>query len=571
MRQKTKKGQLQQLPLPLLGDGQPDTAGVTPSTYQTAIFDFMRKGSGDGLINAVAGAGKTWTLLQAARLLDPRRRATFAAFNRHIADTLKARLRGIPMTAHTIHGIGYGCLIKQVGHDLRIDDRKYKMLARAWVERYILLHRVFLKPAELNERIDALTGLVHVARLTLTPAQDLAARGDLAARFDLLLPEAFWPGVADVLEQGKGLTMDEHVIDFADMLWLPHRWQLHPPPVDYLFIDEAQDLSPAQLELVLRSRAEGGRMLFVGDPAQSIFAFAGADADSFWRIKARTNAIELPLSICYRCPQSHLRIARKIVPHIEPRPDAPEGVVEHLPEAQLAQHLREGDLVLCRMTAPLVSWCIRLIQAGIFARVRGVDVGVSLIQLARRVGESESFTYRLFLVHLDALEAEQHAYLAQRRNSAGRLQSLQDQCEARRAAYQSLAVTDLDGLCRAIHRLFADNRPPVWLSTIHRAKGLESDNVFILYPHRLPLEWPEQQPWEWAQELNLRYVAVTRTRQRLVILQPEGLSVDYTDDCISYRMVEKRSQYGQQGVDRQDVMGGAEGRTGFRDDAHPTG
>ena len=73
------------------------SASITPSAYQEAIFEFVLNGQGDGLINAVAGAGKTWVLVQAAQLIrllpGPRRRATFAAFNRHIADTLKARLK----------------------------------------------------------------------------------------------------------------------------------------------------------------------------------------------------------------------------------------------------------------------------------------------------------------------------------------------------------------------------------------------------------------------------------------------------------------------------------------------
>ena len=58
------------------------SAPVTPSAFQAAIFDFVLHGQGDGLINAVAGAGKTWTLLQAARILGQfpgTRRATFAA------------------------------------------------------------------------------------------------------------------------------------------------------------------------------------------------------------------------------------------------------------------------------------------------------------------------------------------------------------------------------------------------------------------------------------------------------------------------------------------------------------
>ncbi len=63
--------------------------------------------------------------------------------------------------------------------------------------------------------------------------------------------------------------------------------------------------------------------------------------------------------------------------------------------------------------------------------------------------------------------------------------------------------------------------------------------MFILWPHRLPLEWPDQQPWEWTQELNLRYVAVTRARQRLVILQPAGLTVNYADDYINRKLIQK--------------------------------
>ena len=84
---------------------------ITPSVYQEAIFDFVLNGKGDGIINAVAGSGKTWTLIQSARLLQllpNAQRATFAAFNRHIAETLRAKLSGTPMTANTINGMGYG-------------------------------------------------------------------------------------------------------------------------------------------------------------------------------------------------------------------------------------------------------------------------------------------------------------------------------------------------------------------------------------------------------------------------------------------------------------------------------
>ena len=67
--------------------------------------------------------------------------------------------------------------------------------------------------------------------------------------------------------------------------------------------------------------------------------------------------------------------------------------------------------------------------------------------------------------------------------------------------------------------------------------------MYILYPHRLPLEWPDQQEWEWEQELNLRYVAVTRATERLVLLQPEKMHVDYTDGYLERHITEKYKEY----------------------------
>jgi superfamily I DNA/RNA helicase len=77
-------------------------------------------------------------------------------------------------------------------------------------------------------------------------------------------------------------------------------------------IDEAQDLNRAQLELVLRAVAPGGRTLAVGDAGQAIYQWSGADARSMANITARTGACQLPLSICYRCPASHVALAATI-------------------------------------------------------------------------------------------------------------------------------------------------------------------------------------------------------------------------------------------------------------------
>ena len=541
-----------QVALPLSESSRNTWASVLPvsvtlSRFQESIFEFILHGTGDGLINAVAGAGKTWVLVQAAKVIqllpDKPRRATFAAFNRHIADTLRERLRGTPMTANTIHGIGHGCLMRHLGAGVTLNKDKYKELSKTWLEVNLALTERFHKAGERHEILFAFHMLTHLARFTLTPPGDLTALSDLAAHFDTLVPDECLPGIAEVLREGEAVAAAQKVIDFTDQLWLPTLWDLTPPLMDFVFVDEAQDLNPAQLALVLKSRAPGGRFLLVGDPAQSIMAFAGADSKSFWNIKQRTNATELPLSICYRCPKSHIRIAQKLVPHIEARPDAPEGVVEMQPETALVNRVQPGDLILCRLTAPLISCCITLVQHDIHARVRGTDVGERLIHIVRGIEKNDQFTYDQFGHYLNIYESQQREYLSRRRFRAGLLQTLKDTCEAIRVCYQTFLVRTLNQLCFEIQRLFSDDKAPVWLSTVHRAKGLENPTVYILQPHKLPLEWAEQQEWEWKQELNLRYVAVTRATERLVLLQPDKMRVDYTDSYLEQRIADKAAEF----------------------------
>ena len=99
----------------------------------------------------------------------------------------------------------------------------------------------------------------------------------------------------------------------------------------------------------------------------SIFGFAGADNHSYEKIVERTQATELPLSLCYRCPKSHLDLVNRIYPEIkiESTKDAAPGTLECIEKSDLwnEEHpgrLIVGDMVLSRKTAPLVSLCIRL-------------------------------------------------------------------------------------------------------------------------------------------------------------------------------------------------------------------
>jgi superfamily I DNA/RNA helicase len=67
-----------------------------------------------------------------------------------------------------------------------------------------------------------------------------------------------------------------------------------------------------------------------------------------------------------------------------------------------------------------------------------------------------------------------------------------------------------------IEKLFTEVRDAVRLSSIHKAKGLEAKRVFFLAPGGFKPPHPRSQPWERQQELNMRYVGVTRAIEELV-------------------------------------------------------
>lgn len=487
-----------------------------PSKYQQAVFDWVEQGSGDGIVVAVAGSGKTTTLVQIAHRITVS--SVFLAFNRHIAEELGERLAGTGMVAKTFHSVGKGTLDGKLGRT-KVDERKYRKLVRAHFDG-----RKLAKDAK-HDIVTATTKLVDLARVTLTDVRDTDALERLCDHHNLTVFDEAILSAATIVQRGIDRAENYREIDFTDMIYLPIEWGLTPPRSQFVLVDECQDLNAMQLQLALRMRGEGGRMLFVGDENQAIYGFAGADAESFRRIQQITNATELPLSICYRCPSSHLDLARAIVPQIEARPDAPVGEVIYEPkEDKLHELVKEGDLILCRLTAPLVTWCIRLIQNRVAARVRGRDIGRDLCGILEKIEESRlrDFDYAELPRYLKAYESEQIDYLVRRDADESQIESVRDRVECLQTCYQSFERADsVQALCREINGLFSDERSTVWMSTIHKAKGLENDRVIILKPDKLPLRWQDQQEWQLEQEMNLRYVALTRAKQTLIVMGKE--------------------------------------------------
>jgi superfamily I DNA/RNA helicase len=499
-----------------------------PSKYQQAIFDAIADKNGPQyiVVEAYAGSGKTTTLVKAAtEYVDPSLSVLFCAFNKSIATEIGERVAGRSnVNSSTLHSLGKRALDKHFGTRTQVNTKKHYQLIDAYIDEHhpgpeIVKgrkgERIFLTQ-EGRLLQEAMIDLYNFARLTMTDPNNRPALEQMAIHYQIDLDDRALNACPILIKRGEDLARENREIDFTDMIYLPVHWDIDMPKFDWVFCDESQDLNKCQLELALKCRKpDTGRMVFVGDRRQAIYGFAGADNKSLQNIIDRTQATTLPLSICYRCATSILDLAREVTPQIEAREGAPVGKVTIIPEDKLPDYAKPDDMIVCRLTAPLISECIAFIKRGVKARVEGRDLGKQLNKIVKSVAQREHFDFDLFLEHLHNYKMQQVKMLRDKQADDTAVESMKDRCEAVSVVYEGMQSGNVDQLCNKIDSLFDEKYPLIKLATVHRCKGLEADRVFIIAPNKLPLNLGG---WQQEQEWNLRYVAVTRAKYELFIV-----------------------------------------------------
>ncbi|GEM86034.1 UvrD-helicase domain-containing protein [Meiothermus granaticius] len=507
------------------------TRPLVLNSYQQNILEWVLHGSGNAVVKATAGSGKTTTLVEIAKVLPPDISTRFLAFNKHIAHELQQRLPK-HVKAQTIHSLGLSALKSAYPwlDGIRPEAGKYARLAGLALRQGATSGD--LSADDFTKAQVFLRDLVRYAQHTLCDPADLEAVRELAIQYNLTPPDDLdlerlcYQAVPKVLRVGAAAVRGpEPSLGYEDMLYLPVRRKLPPPRFDFVLVDEAQDLSPAQLELTLSALAEGGRAIYVGDERQSIYGFAGADADAIGRIVERSQATMLPLPVCYRCPKTHVRLARQIAPEIEWAPDAPEGRVDWIEDRHLAKWLRQGDLVLCRYNAPLVRWCLEMLRQGQRATVRGRELGEEILRIAKAAVRRGRANPAGLATHIEALLAEEIGRIRAQGHDLEMRARLE---EARRDLYAAARAVIEDGLQRGLKTyaelerhtlaLFDAEQNPIVFSTVHRAKGDEADRVFILHSEAMMAAYAKT-PAAVAGEECVQFVALTRARRHLVFVR----------------------------------------------------
>ena len=494
---------------------------IVPSEYQEKIFDFIKNGVGNAVIEAKAGSGKTTTMVEGIKYVPATQNALFVAFNRSICQELEKRLEGVDnVKVRTYHSLGFQFLRENLGITVEnVKEYKYSAYINKNITN-ICPDCKFLKKSKFKQYKTNLKLLVDYARYNLAQSPEEIMALCVKYGVDIVYNEC--DIVPMILEWGVSYIKE---IDYADMVWIPIERGLESRynKFDFIFIDEAQDSSKMQQALIKKCFKRGGRFIAVGDEFQCINAFAGADEEAFKMFKKEPNTKTFTLPISYRCPQNIVKLAQNIIgcEDIIAAPNAPEGEIIYDVKPY---EPKDGDLVLCRNTAPLMKLFMKYTGvANKKAYIKGRSIADRFKEMVESIDKErialdmtcDGVFPRLYEKLFETIEKDMSMNNLDYEEVifTRKIVDMIDVISSLEVLAEGMAWKD--ELLNRIDVIFSDeNEQGICLSTVHKAKGLEADNVFIICPSLMPSKHATQK-WEIIQEENLQYVAVTRAKKKL--------------------------------------------------------
>ena len=354
------------------------------SSYQQTFVDFVLNGQGNGIVQAVAGSGKTTTIMQGMKYL-------------------KEKYADLAIKTSTTHSQGFYSIKNQpVFKGGKVDVGKVSKLVSPYFfgkgtefDKIVVPKMNIPKGEVLSfkyEHLGLVNKLVSLAKnkgvgikgvgedLTPDTLNDLIEYYQILP-FDLEVLDKI--DVEWIVEKAievftKSLT-NQSVVDFDDMLYHPVFYNYPLETFDFIFVDECQDTNPLTQVMMKRSLKPTGRCIGVGDVAQAIYGFRGADAEAMEKFKTSFNATEMPLSLCYRSGKNIIEKAKILMPQIEALPNAPVGILENIGKVSqidsedFALMFDSDSAIICRKNAPLIQMCFKLLIKGVIPQFLGRD------------------------------------------------------------------------------------------------------------------------------------------------------------------------------------------------------
>lgn len=502
-----------------------------PSKYQDKVFQAAVNTDKNLVVNAKAGSGKTTTIEMLVSMLPISMKILVIAFNKSIVKELQERLPST-VEVRTSHSLGMKILLSK--NRVKVENNKIRAIINVLLKMWDLDEDV-----DVREYVKSVSKLVNLCRLNLIKTHNGILT--IAEKHGIEV-EPTTP--AHVVQVMKWASKDRETIDFVDMIYFPCVYNdMTFPKYDLVLVDECQDLNTCQQKIMKKVLKKNGRFIAVGDIKQAIYGFAGADTESFQTLLNLPNTIQLPLNECYRCGKEIIKYVNDTVePQIEAFKGNVQGKVDH---KATVNNIEDGDMVLCRNTMPLVKLCYKFLAEEKAAYIKGKDVGATLENLIKR---SKRKTLETLIKWLD------HQLALNYRRLCRTYPQLEPEEIKEKNTYVLMnekheiikliinnngTVKCVNSLMEKIHNIFKETQHGgICLSTVHKSKGLEADNVYILDHHLMPSKYAKEE-WQKEQERNIRYVAYTRAKNYL------GFIDDWSayEENVNYAKEDKEELY----------------------------
>lgn len=485
---------------------------TTYSEQQLNIFGEFETGKSHFAVEARAGTGKTFCI-KIGITKAPEAAKVYLAFNKKNVLEAQAKIKDPRVQVMSLNGLGHRYVLA-AWKGVRPDDSVESDRISAAIKANRVTARFQYAPFAIIKEI------VAFAKNT----RPFATRDDLRDIADLrgLEPEGYcaqegWTTdlCCDIALASMQLAKTRDIqgrISFNDQIWLPVVMGWARARFDLVVVDECQDMNATQLILARRACRNNGRIVLVGDPRQAIYGFRGADVGGMTRLSQELGAKTFPLTATYRCPAEVVELAKKLVPDYVAAPGAIEGSTGSIRIESLQSRAVVGDAIISRSNAPLMGLCLGFIKRGIKAYIEGRDVGKTLLNIHGAIKARDIKTY------IEAVNAWADAKLSRISADSDEASAARDKICDQADTLVALAeeCNSVAEVGTALGRLFDDtgsNRAPaVVLSTVHKAKGLEWDRVFLIAATFKRCTWNST-----VSEINnITYVAVTRAKKELV-------------------------------------------------------
>ena len=332
-----------------------------------------------------------------------------------------------------------------------------------------------------------------------------------------------------------------HLRDFTDMLEEYCR-DGAPLDIDVAFVDEAQDLSLLQWQVLRRMLSQARTVFIGGDDDQAIYRWSGASVETFLSLGGKREILDQS----WRCPQAVHQFANKIAGRIKHRFDKPWRPKEGERGEVLMRPTLEGidfnqsegtTLLLARNTYLLGAFTEELRKQGVaYLSAHGtasvphaIGRAVHAYEAMRNGRTAQGRDVRAIYDCLRVGVGVQRGFKGGSKIEDKREYTMDDLREKHGLLAAGVWYDALDGISlqdRLYYRSVLRNggsllhRPRLTINTIHGVKGGEADTVVVLPDMALKT----YQGYERApdDEHRVAYVAASRARRRLIILGGRG-------------------------------------------------